>query len=163
MRLKTVCAVASGSCGEHARILASIGLSGMIPAAVAAGYPERPVRLIVPSAPGGGTDTSARIIAPKLAEYLGQQVIVDNRAGAGAIIGAEIASRAAPDGYTLLMGLSTFTINPAMVRKIPFDFARDFAPISLAVTLPNVLVSHPSLPVKTVKELIAFARARPGQ
>ena len=163
MRLKTVCAVASGSCGGRARILAIIVLCGMIRAAVAAGYPERPVRLIVPSEPGGGTDTSARIIVPKLAEYLGQQVIVDNRAGAGAIIGAELASRAAPDGYTLLMGLSTFTINPAMVRKIPFDFARDFAPISLAVTLPNVLVSHPSLPVKTVRELIAFARARPGQ
>ncbi len=141
----------------------SLLLSIAIPGSYAAGYPDRPVRLIVPSAPGGGTDTSARIVAPKLAEYLGQQIIIDNRAGAGAIIGGEIASRAAPDGYTLLMGLSTYTINPAMLRKIPFDFARDFAPVSVAVTLPNVLVSHPSLPAKTVKELIAFARARPGQ
>ena len=146
-----------------AGILAIIVLSVMIRAAAAAGYPERPVRLIVPSAPGGGTDTSARIIAPKLSEYLGQPVIIDNRAGAGAIIGAELAARAPPDGYTLLMGISTYAINPAMVRKIPFDFARDFAPISLGVTLPNVLVSHPSLPVKTVRELIAFAKARPGQ
>ncbi len=147
--------------GPH--VFAFIFLTGAIPACMAAGYPERPVRLIVPSAPGGGTDTSARIISPKLAEYLGQQVIIDNRAGAGAIIGAEIASKAAPDGYTLLMGLSTHTINPAMVKKLPFDFARDFAPISVAVTVPMVLVSHPSLPAKTVKELIAFSRARPGQ
>ena len=141
----------------------SAGVFAVAGARAQGSYPTKPIRLIVPSAPGGGTDTSARIIAPKLSEYLGQQVVIDNRAGAGAIIGAEIASRAAPDGYTLLMGLSTYTINPAMVKKIPFDFARDFAPISVAVTLPNVLVSHPSLPVKTVKELIAFARARPGQ
>jgi tripartite-type tricarboxylate transporter receptor subunit TctC len=126
-------------------------------------YPTRPVRLIVPSAPGGGTDISARLIAPKLSEYLGEQVIVENRAGAAMMIGGEAVARAAPDGYTLLMGISTLTVNPAIQKKMPFDAIRDFAPISLVVSLPNILVSHPSLPTKTVKELIAFVKARPGQ
>ena len=138
-----------------------ITLCAAIPASLAA-YPDHPVRLIVPSPPGGGTDTSTRIIAPKLAEYLGQQVVVDNRGGASGNIGAELVARAAPDGYTLLAGIASHTSNPAMI-KTPYDFARDFAPISLTVTLPNVLVSHPSLPAKTVKELIALARARPGE
>jgi tripartite-type tricarboxylate transporter receptor subunit TctC len=126
-------------------------------------YPTKPIRLIVPSVAGGGTDISARLIAPKLSEYLGQQVVVENRAGAAMMIGGEAVARAAPDGYTLLMGISTLTINPSIHPKMPYDTVRDFAPISLAVTLPNVLVTHPSLPVKTVKELIAFARSRPGQ
>jgi tripartite-type tricarboxylate transporter receptor subunit TctC len=126
-------------------------------------YPTRPVRLVVPSAPGGGTDITARIIAPKLSELLGQQVIVENRAGAGTMIGGEVVARAAPDGYTLLMGISTLAINPAMYKKVLYDALKDFAPISQVVSLPNVLVTHPSLPVRTVKELIAFARARPGQ
>ena len=131
--------------------------------AEAQNYPVRPVRLVVPSSPGGGTDISARIIAPKLSEYLGQQVVVDNRPGAGTMIGGEVVARAAPDGYTLLMGISTLAINPAIYRKVPYDALRDFAPVSQAVALPNVLVAHPSLPVKSVKELIAFAKARPGQ
>jgi tripartite-type tricarboxylate transporter receptor subunit TctC len=126
-------------------------------------YPVRPVRLVVPSSPGGGTDITARIIAPRLGEFLGQQVVVENRPGAGTMIGGEVVARAAPDGYTLLMGISTLAINPAMYRKVPYDALRDFAPISQVVSLPNILVVHPSLPVKTVKELIAFARARPGQ
>ena len=126
-------------------------------------YPVRAVRLVVPSAPGGGADITARIIAPKLSEQLGQQVVVENRAGAGTMIGTEAVSRAAPDGYVLLLGISTLAINPAMVRKVPYDALKDFAPISQVVSLPNVLVTHPSLPVKTVKELVAFARARPGQ
>jgi len=131
--------------------------------AAAQNYPARPVRLIVPSSPGGGTDISARIIAPRLSEYLGQQVVVENRPGAGTMIGGEVVARSAPDGYTLLMGISTLAINPAIYRKVPYDALRDFAPVSQAVALPNVLVAHPSLPVKTVKELVAFARARPGQ
>lgn len=126
-------------------------------------YPVRPVRLIVPSSPGGGTDITARIIAPKLGEYLGQQVVVENRPGAGTMIGGEAVARAAPDGYTLLMGISTLAINPAMYKRVPYDALRDFAPISQVVALPNMLVTHPSLPVKSVKELIAFAKARPGQ
>jgi tripartite-type tricarboxylate transporter receptor subunit TctC len=126
-------------------------------------YPARPVRIVVPSAPGGGTDITARILAPKLSEQLGQQFVVENRAGAGTMIGGEVVARAAPDGYTLLMGISTLAINPATYKKVPYDALRDFAPISHVVSLPNVLVTHPSLPVKTVKELIAFSRARPGE
>lgn len=126
-------------------------------------YPVRPIRLVVPSSPGGGTDITARIIAPKLGEYLGQQVVVENRPGAGTMIGGEVVARAVPDGYTLLMGISTLAINPAMYRKVPYDALKDFAPISQVVALPNVLVTHPSLPVKTVRELIAFAKSRPGQ
>ena len=128
-----------------------------------AAYPDKPVRLVVPSVPGGGTDATMRILAPKLAEFLGQQVVIDNRGGAAGNIGAEAVARAAPDGYTLLAVIASHTINPHLMSKVPFDLERDFAPISLAVTLPNVLVSNPSLPVRSVKELIAFAKARPGQ
>jgi tripartite-type tricarboxylate transporter receptor subunit TctC len=126
-------------------------------------YPDKPVRLIVPSVPGGGTDTTMRMIAPKLGELLGQQVVLENRGGAAGNIGAEVAARAAPDGYTLLALIASHTINPHLMSKVPFDLERDFAPVSLAVTLPNVLVSNPSLPVRTVRELIAFTKARPGQ
>jgi tripartite-type tricarboxylate transporter receptor subunit TctC len=123
----------------------------------------RAVRLVVPSAPGGGTDITARVMAPKLSEYLGQQVVVENRAGAGTMIGGELVARSAPDGYTLLMGISTLAINAAMYRKVAYDALKDFAPIAQVVTLSNVLVTHPSLPARNVKELIAFAKARPGQ
>jgi tripartite-type tricarboxylate transporter receptor subunit TctC len=126
-------------------------------------YPARAVRIIVPSAPGGGTDITARILAPKLSEQLGQQFVVENRAGAGTMIGGEAVARAAPDGYTLLMGISTLAINPATYKKVPYDALKDFAPITHVVSLPNVLVTHPSVPAKTVKELIAFSRARPGE
>jgi len=132
-------------------------------AACAQSFPARPVRLVVPSAPGGGADITARIISPRLSELLGQQVVVENRAGAGTMIGSETVARAAPDGYTLLLGISTLAINPAMVRKVPYDALKDFATISQIVSLPNILVTHPSLPAKTVKELVAFAKARPGQ
>lgn len=126
-------------------------------------YPVRPIRMIVPSAPGGGTDITARVIAPKLSEYLGQQVVIENKAGAGTMIGSEMVAHAAPDGYTLLMGISTLAINPAIYKKVSYDAITDFAPISLVVTLPNVLVVHPSLGVKSVKELISYVKARPGQ
>ena len=140
-----------------------VSLCVVIPGALATGYPDRPVRLIVPSPPGGGTDTATRMIAPKLSEYLGQQIVIDNRGGASGNIGAELGARAAPDGYTLVAAIASLTSNPALMKKVPYDLERDFAPISMTVTVPNVLVSHPSLPAKTVKELIAFARARPGQ
>ena len=130
---------------------------------LAQAYPNRPIRLIIPSAPGGGTDITARMIAPKMAEILGQQIVVENRAGAAMIIGSEIVARAAPDGYTLLMGISTLTINPSIYAKMPYDAVRDFAPVSLVVTLPNVLVSHPSLPAKSLRDLIALAKTRPQQ
>jgi tripartite-type tricarboxylate transporter receptor subunit TctC len=144
-------------------ILLCAALAAVFSPAQAQQYPTKPVRLVVPAAPGGGTDITARIIAPKLSEQLGQQVVVENRAGAGTMIGSEAVARAAPDGYTLLMGISTLAINPAMYKKVPYDALKDFAPISQVVSLPNVLVTHPSLPAKTVKELVAFARARPGQ
>ncbi len=126
-------------------------------------YPAKPVRLIVPSGPGAGTDITARTLAPRLSGYLGQQVVVENRAGAATMIGGEAVARSVPDGYTLLMGISTLAINPAMYRKMAYDALKDFAPISLVVVLPSVLVTHPSLPVRTVKELVALARARPNQ
>jgi tripartite-type tricarboxylate transporter receptor subunit TctC len=126
-------------------------------------YPVKPVRLVVPSSPGGGTDITARMLAPRLTEALGQQVVVENRAGAGTMIGIEVVAKSPADGYTLLMGLSTLAINPAMYKKVPYDAVRDFAPISQIISAPNMLVVHPSIPVKTVKELIAFTRARPGQ
>jgi tripartite-type tricarboxylate transporter receptor subunit TctC len=126
-------------------------------------YPTRAVRLVVPSSPGGGTDISARILAPQLTQFFGQQVVVENRPGAGTMIGGEAVARAAPDGYTLLMGISTLAINPAMYRKVPYDALKDLAPISQAVSLSNVLVVHPSLPAKSVKEFVALVKPRPGQ
>src|SRR4051812_20145040 len=133
------------------------------PAHAQAQYPTRAIRLIVPSSPGGGTDITARILAPKLSEQLGQQIVVENRSGAGTMIGGEVVARSAPDGYTLLMGISTLAINPAMYRKVPYDALRDFAPVSQVVSLPNILVVHPSVPAKNVRELIALARSRPRQ
>jgi len=128
-----------------------------------AGYPSKPVRLVVPSSAGGGTDIVARIIAPDLSKRLGQQVVIDNRPGAGTMIGIEVAAKSPPDGYTLLMGLSTLAINSALYKKVPYDPQRDFAPITQAISSASIIVVHPSVPVKTLKELIAFARARPGQ
>ncbi len=127
------------------------------------GYPMKPVRVVVPSSAGGGTDIVARIIAPDLSKRLGQQVVIDNRPGAGTMIGIEVAAKSPPDGYTLLMGLSTLAINPALYKKVPYDPVRDFAPITEAVSSASIIVVHPSLPVKSVKELIAFARSLPGQ
>ena len=127
----------------------------------ASAYPARAIRLIVPSAPGGGTDIVGRALAAKLTEYLGQQVVVDNRAGAGTIIGIELAAKSPPDGYTLLVGLSTLSINPSMFTKLPYDAMRDLAPISLAVAVPNMLTVHPSVPARSVKELVALAKAKP--
>ena len=126
-------------------------------------FPNRAIRLVVPSLPGGGTDISARLIAPKMSEVLGQQVVIENRAGAAMMIGGETVARASPDGHTLLMGIATLTINPWIHKKMPFDAVKDFAPVSQVAVLPNVLVVHPSLPAKTVKELITFTRAHPNQ
>jgi tripartite-type tricarboxylate transporter receptor subunit TctC len=126
-------------------------------------YPSRPIRIVVPSVAGGGTDSSTRIVVSKLEDILGQRIVVDNRPGAGSIIGTEMVARAAPDGYTLLAAISSMTIQPSMQKKLPFDPAKDFAPISVFVRLPNVLVGHPSLQPKNVRDLIAFVKARPGQ
>jgi tripartite-type tricarboxylate transporter receptor subunit TctC len=130
---------------------------------LAQGYPGKPVRVVVPSSAGGGTDIVARIIAPRLSERLGQQIVIDNRPGAGTMIGIEVAAKSPPDGYTLLVAPSTLALNPAVYKKVPYDALRDFAPITQIVGSTSIIVVHPSIPVKTVKELIAFARARPGQ
>ncbi|HEY0336394.1 MAG TPA: tripartite tricarboxylate transporter substrate-binding protein [Burkholderiales bacterium] len=132
-------------------------------AAYAQVYPTRPVRIVVPNAPGSSGDIVARLIASPLGERLGQPVIVHNRAGAGTMIGGEAVARAAPDGYTLLMGFSTLAINPVTYKKVPYDALRDFAPVTHLVSLPGTLASHPSLPVKSIRDLIALARARPGE
>ena len=125
-------------------------------------YPTRPVRLIVPQSAGGSTDVIARVVAQKMAEGLRQTVIVDNRPGAGSLNGIEIVANAAPDGYTLLSVAASFTINPALHKKLPFDPVRDFTPISQLATLPHILIVHPSVPVNSVKDLIALARSKPG-
>jgi tripartite-type tricarboxylate transporter receptor subunit TctC len=119
--------------------------------------------LIVPSSPGGGTDASARLISPKWSERLGQPIVIEYRPGAAAMIGTEAVARAAPDGYTLLIAQSTMTIVPSVYKKVRFDPVKDFAPISIVAVAPLLIVGHPSLPAKTVKELIALAKVRPGQ
>lgn len=126
-------------------------------------YPTKPVRLIVPSSPGGGTDTTARIVANKLGEFLGQQIVVENRPGAASMIGSEYVVRSAPDGYTLLIVPSTLVIVPSIYRKMLFDPIKDLAPVTKLISIPQMLVSHPSLPTITLKDLMALARAKPGQ
>lgn len=126
-------------------------------------YPSKPIRIIVPSVAGGGTDSSTRIVASRLSDVLGQRIVIDNRPGAGSIIGTEMVARAAPDGYTLLAAISTITIQPSMQKSLPFDTVKDFAPVSVFVRLPNVLVGHPSLQPRNVRELITFAKARAGR
>jgi tripartite-type tricarboxylate transporter receptor subunit TctC len=145
--------------------LLPIVLAAWLPAvhAAQADYPNRPVRIVVPSSPGGGTDILTRRLLPVLSNQLGQTVVVDNRAGAGGIIGNELVARAQPDGYTLLMGIATITILPSINKSLPYDLMKDLAPVTQAVAAPNILVVHPSLPVRSVKELIAFARQRPGE
>lgn len=132
-------------------------------AAQAADYPERPVRVIVTFPAGGGTDIVARMIFQKVAERAGGSFVIDNRGGAGGTIGTELAARAPADGYTIVVVSGSHTINPALYRKLAYDAARDFAPISMLVSGPGVLVVHPSLPARSVKELIAVAKSRPGE
>ncbi len=132
-------------------------------AAQPAAYPLKPVRVIVPFAAAGGSDIMARSLAQRLSESTGQQFVVENRPGANALIGTEAVAKAAPDGYTLLLTTNIFTINPWLYPNVPFNVERDFAPITLAGSTPNLLVVHPSIPVKTVKELVTLAKSRPGQ
>jgi tripartite-type tricarboxylate transporter receptor subunit TctC len=140
------------------------GLAAPVQSAFAQSYPTRPIRLIVPFPPGGGSDTMGRIVGQKLGERLGQQVIVDNRPGAGGSIGADAVAKAAPDGYTLLLGsASEIAQYPNVNPKIPYDPRRDFAPVALVGTVPLLLVVHPSLPVKDVRALIRLAQSKPGE
>src|SRR6185436_20499180 len=125
-------------------------------------YPTKPIRMVVPFPPGGSVDLNGRLLSVKLSELLGQQVIVDNRGGASGMIGSEQVMRAAPDGYTLLMNSVPFVTSTVLYSRAPYDPVSDFAPISLVSSVPTTVAVHPSLPVKSVRELIAFARARPG-
>jgi len=144
------------------RLLCAV-LCWAVTGAAFAAYPDRPIRLIAPFAPGGNIDLTARTIAPGMSEQLGQSVVVENRGGAGGRIGTEVAARAAPDGYTLLLGSSgSLTVNPAFAATPAYDPVRDFAPTSLVSVVPLMLVVHPSLPAHTAKEFIALAKAKPG-
>lgn len=146
-------------------ILGSVAALALVSATASAQpYPARPVRIIVPFPAGGGTDIAARIVGAKLNETLGQSVVVDNRAGAAGAIGTELAAKSPSDGHTLLMGSNgPLAINPGLHAKLPYDPLRDFAPIALVTNMPFLMVVHPALPVKSVRELIALAKARPGQ
>ena len=132
-------------------------------AAAAQTFPSKSIRVIVPFAPGGGTDILTRVISPRLGDTLGQQIVVDNRAGAGSTIGSEFVAKAPADGYTLLMVDTSFTTNPSLYSKLPYDSARDFTPVSLLASAPVILIVHPSVPVRSVKEFVALAKAKPGQ
>ena len=129
----------------------------------AAGYPAKPVRIVVPSPPGGGTDTIGRITAEALSRLLGRQFVVDNKPGAGNVIGTDYVAKSAPDGYTLLMSASPLTINHLTSTKLPYDAVTDFAPVTMIVSVPSALVVYPGMPVKTVAELIALAKSKPGE
>jgi tripartite-type tricarboxylate transporter receptor subunit TctC len=143
-------------------VTAGCALATLASAAHAQAYPAKPVRMIAASSPGSAVDIVARIVAQKFGEQIGQQVIVDNRAGAGGNLGAELAARAAPDGYTLFMGTPAHAINTGLYRKLNYDLVRDFAPVSQITSGQYVVVVHPSLPVKSIAQLIALARAKPG-
>src|SRR5437016_9521042 len=130
--------------------------------ATAADYPTKPIRLIVPFAAGGGNDAVARTVASRISAGLGQQIVVENRAGAGGIVGAETAAKSAPDGYTLFLGgVGSHAINPSIHRNLPYDAIKDFAPVSLIASAPLVLVANPALPANTVDEFIAYLRVHP--
>jgi tripartite-type tricarboxylate transporter receptor subunit TctC len=133
------------------------------PAQAQEAYPSKPVRLILPFPPGGSTDILGRVVAEQLSARLGQPVVTDNRGGAGGNVGAEAAARAAPDGYTLLFAATTLAISPSLYAKLPYDPVKDLTPISLIATVPNVLITHPAVPARTLQEFIALARAKPGE
>lgn len=135
----------------------------MCAAQAAVPYPAKPIRLVVPYSPGGNTDVFARLIAQRLTVAWGQQVVVDNRAGGNTLIGTELVARSIADGYTIMLTTLTFTVSPSLYKKLPYDTVRDFTPITLAVVLPNVLVVHPSVPAKSLKEMIQYAKVNPGK
>jgi len=150
----------------NARILSSLllalSLPFQVPVCAAQGYPERPIRLVVPYPPGGAADLIGRLLGKKMADALGQPAIVDNRAGGGQVIGTDIVAKAGPDGYTILQASITHSINPSLVRNLAYDSVKDFTPISLLAQSPLVLVVHPSVPANSVKDLISLAKAKPN-
>jgi tripartite-type tricarboxylate transporter receptor subunit TctC len=133
------------------------------PASAQDGYPRRPVRMVVPYPPGGSVDGIARLILPSVSASLGQQVVIDNRGGAGGIIGTSMVARALPDGYTLLMVFDLHAVNPSVHRQLPYDTLKDFTPVSLVATTPMFMIVHPGVPAADVKQLVAYARTRPGE
>jgi len=140
-----------------------VGALAWLPNAGAQEYPTKPIRLVITYPPGGNTDLVGRALALKLGVFMGQQVVVDNRGGAGGVLGSMITAQSAPDGYTIMLGTSAgMVINPLLSRKLTYDPVRDFAPVSMVVIVPQLLVINPQLPVKNVRELIAFAKAKPG-
>src|SRR5688572_20797112 len=143
---------------------AGLALSGVVSGSVLGqSYPAKPIKLVIPFPPGGSTDVIGRLVGQKLSDALGQPVVVDNRGGAGGVIGADFTAKSPPDGYTILIGTpGAITISPSLQPKLPYQPIRDFAPVSLLATVPNLLVSHPSVPVTTVQDLIRLAKARPG-
>lgn len=136
----------------------AMALAGVVHAQT---YPSRTIRFVAPFAAGGGSDLIARRLAQKMTENLGQSVVVDNRTGGSGVIGTEIVAKSPPDGYTIMMTTPTFTVNPSLIAKLPYDNIRDFAPVILIATAPHLLAVHPSLPVRTVKELVVLARSKP--
>ena len=143
-------------------LIAAGAIAASVHAADPGGYPNKPIRMLVPFAPAGSADTLARTIQAALSEALGQTLVIDNRPGASSVIGTDMTAKAVPDGYTLVMITTTHSVNPSLMAKLPFDPVKDFAPVSLVVSQPNILVVHPSVPAKTVKELVALAKAKPG-
>lgn len=147
----------------HALVFVALATMAQISALAAEWSPTRPIRVLVPFAPGGGGDLIARLVGPELADRLGQSVVIDNRPSAGGIVGTEMAAHAAPDGHTLLVALSNHIANPWFVAKLPYDAIKDFTPITLAVIAPMVMVVHPSLPAANLREFIAYTKAHPGK
>ncbi len=149
--------------GKARQVFAVVAVLTMVSGAAAQTYPTKPIRLLVPSTPGGSVDTIARTVGPKLSERWGHQVIVDNRPGAGGAIAGELVARAAPDGYTLLIGtVASLASNVSLQKRVPYDPAKDFAPVTLLATQNLMLLIHPSIPARSVKELVALAKSKPG-
>jgi tripartite-type tricarboxylate transporter receptor subunit TctC len=154
---------------KNIKVTAFLGYAALVVASHGAAqtastaYPARPIRLVVPQSAGGSTDLVARPLAQRVGDAMKTSVVVDNRPGAGSVIGTDIAAKAPPDGYTLLAVAASFSMSPSLYKKLPFDPVADFAPISLLSSLPNILVVHPSQPVKSLKELLAYAKAQPGK
>ncbi|MCX7197842.1 MAG: tripartite tricarboxylate transporter substrate binding protein [Proteobacteria bacterium] len=144
-------------------VFTTLSAAGIGTAQAAEGYPQRALRMIVPFPPGGATDTIARLVGARLASSFGQPVVLDNRPGGGTVTATDIAARAAPDGYTMLVVTAAFTANPSLISRLPYDSERDFAPVALMSSSPNLLLVTPSLPVQSVRDLIAYAKQNPGK
>lgn len=150
-------------CAACAWLSCGVGALASPSLATAQEYPSKPIRFVVPFAAGGGTDALTRIIGQKLAEAMGQPVVIDNRPGASGVIGADIVAKAVPDGYTLIMILSSHVINPSLYKKLPYDTINDFSPVAMVNAAPRMLVINPAVPARTLKEFIAYGKANPGR